>query len=179
MNDKEPLRPKTAFDLCEDLRLLPKFKLDEKRKLIANKLIELCVGGYLDERYFRPEQQAKWLINRMVNSWSSWEGPAGMRELLQTNFTAQPPYDLGSKPKTECSQCDDSGFDPLKKDRCICLAGSTLDDKIVELCKSTCPTRPVSPNNRSSPSVDAKLTSGYGFKKTKTKAYQCNKRSKT
>lgn len=163
----ESLDPKQAFLLCD--RLSRHFPMDIKKKeSIAEKLIQYCVGGYRDGRYWPPHEQTEWVIEYMIDNWPRLDRTAVMRQLVLNNFSLDPPYTIGSKPELACCKCEDSGFDQSKSDRCDCALGQDLHPDVLRIFQHS-PKPAQSGTTNNSGSTAAKLEA-YGHKRSKRKA---------
>jgi hypothetical protein len=90
----EWLNPERAYDLASELAAIPGApSRDRVIEAMAGTLIRLCHGGSYRGEHWTPERQAEWLVTEACNTWSRWDGPAGLLKIFSSRF--RPPSDDG------------------------------------------------------------------------------------
>jgi hypothetical protein len=144
---------------------------DKAVEVYAKTMLECCCGGYRDDRYWPPQEQAEWLMESIRRNWLRLEAPAAMRKLVENNFTIKEPFTLGQKPDV-CAKCEGSGYNAAHQDRCECSIGKAMRNEILKLFQ-----KPVAPRKvrlETGGSTVQKLED-YGFKRRKRKGVKMRK----
>lgn len=108
------LNPEKAYQIVERLVMLPGFPGHPNAlAIVAEDLMSLCHGQDLAGEYWDAERQAEWLTQQIYWSWERWRGPAAMRELFYSHFSAEvdphtPPAKI-ERPTIQCPKCKDTG----------------------------------------------------------------------
>lgn len=160
MNEQEGthLDAAEALKLAARLTLLPKFSPHpEALPALADYLSSMIQGQNWGCRWWTAQEQAEWLIEKILSTWQFWRGPAPMRELYTSRFCVsdvlredahQAKVAAAEVPVALCGACNDAGC--VQRDGrfewCECRQGQLLAEEtpefLVLLNRSQKPTSP-------------------------------------
>jgi len=103
-----------AVTLATRLELIDRFpRGSDILEAVAEWLIQICQGGFIEDRTWTPKEQADWLIKTAIENEMQWQGLARLRHMFLYKFVPPPdePQHMAAPEQEErCPLCNDFGI---------------------------------------------------------------------